>query len=147
MNYNWPWHKIGQGQPQGHIYINFVVLQSIMLHTKFQGNWPNGSAEKLFKILSMAASLVLWLWPFDFHYFFPSHVGFISSVLSYCLVFFVCYFFFNMDLKNFPSQMTFGKVTKWPWPLKFICNEVNFFSDTLEYKSKKKKKKFFQTLS
>ena len=27
------------------IYIKFVALQTLMLHTKFQGNWPSGSEE------------------------------------------------------------------------------------------------------
>ena len=34
--------KIGNGQPRVMIYINFVVLQTLMLHAKFQGNWPSG---------------------------------------------------------------------------------------------------------
>ena len=31
------------------IYINFVELQSLMLHTKFQNHWPSGSGEEDFK--------------------------------------------------------------------------------------------------
>ena len=30
------------------IYTNFVVLQTLMLHTKFQGNWPSGCGEEDF---------------------------------------------------------------------------------------------------
>ena len=30
------------------IYINFVELQSLMLHTKFQNHWPSGSGEEDF---------------------------------------------------------------------------------------------------
>ena len=45
-----------------------------MLHTKFQSNWPSSSGEEDFlrfwAFLSMAAILVMWLWPFDNHYFF-----------------------------------------------------------------------------
>ena len=47
-NQNWPCHKIGQGQLRVMIYINFVVLQMLMLHAKFQGNWPSGSGEEDF---------------------------------------------------------------------------------------------------
>ena len=35
------------------IYINFVVLQTLMLYAKFQGNWPSGSGEEFFKVLSI----------------------------------------------------------------------------------------------
>ena len=35
------------------IYINFVELQSLMLHTKFQNHWPSGSGEKDFKGFSI----------------------------------------------------------------------------------------------
>ena len=31
------------------IYINFVELQSFMLHTKFQNHWLSGSGEEDFK--------------------------------------------------------------------------------------------------
>ena len=35
------------------IYTNIVVLQTLMLHTKFQGNWPSGSGEEdVLKVLS-----------------------------------------------------------------------------------------------
>ena len=47
-NQNWPCRKIGQGQPRVMIYINFVALQTLMLHAKFQGNWPSGSGEEDF---------------------------------------------------------------------------------------------------
>ena len=36
------------------IYINFVVLHTLMLHAKFQRNWPSGSREEnIFKVLSI----------------------------------------------------------------------------------------------
>ena len=38
--------KIGQGQHRVMFYMNFVLLQSLMLHAKFQGNWPSVSGEK-----------------------------------------------------------------------------------------------------
>ena len=60
----WPCRKIGQGQPGVMIYTNFVVLHTLMLHAKFQGNWPSGSGEEDFfrfwAFLSMAAILVMW---------------------------------------------------------------------------------------
>ena len=46
-NENWPCLKIGQSQPRVMIYINFVVLQTLMIHAKFQGNWPSGSVDFL----------------------------------------------------------------------------------------------------
>ena len=59
-----PCCKIGQGQPRVMIYINFVVLHTLMLHAKFQGHWPSGSGEEEFlrfwAFLSMAAILVMW---------------------------------------------------------------------------------------
>ena len=43
----------------------FVVLQTLILHAKFQGNWPSGSGEedllRFWAFLSMAAILVMWL--------------------------------------------------------------------------------------
>ena len=43
-------------------YTNFVELQTLMLHTKFQGNWPSGSGEEEFlrfwAFVSMTAILV-----------------------------------------------------------------------------------------
>ena len=44
------------------IYINFVELQSLMLHTKFQNQWPSGSEEedrflKVFSIYSHGGHL------------------------------------------------------------------------------------------
>ena len=35
------------------IYINFVELQSLMLHTKFQNHWPSGSGEEDFYFFSI----------------------------------------------------------------------------------------------
>ena len=39
--------KIGQGQPRVIIYINFVELESLMLHVKFQDHRISGSGEDL----------------------------------------------------------------------------------------------------
>ena len=36
------------------IYTNYVVLQTLKLHTEFQGNWPSGSGkEDFFKVVSI----------------------------------------------------------------------------------------------
>ena len=40
--------NIGQGHPRVMIYINFVELQSLMLHTKFQNHRLSGSGEEDF---------------------------------------------------------------------------------------------------
>ena len=51
---NWPCLKIGHGQPRVMNYINLVALQTLMLHAKFQGNWPSDSGEEdFFKVLSI----------------------------------------------------------------------------------------------
>ena len=44
----WPCRKIGQGQPRVTIWINLVVLEHPMLHTKFQFHQPFGSGEEDF---------------------------------------------------------------------------------------------------
>ena len=46
------------------IYINFVELHCLMLHTKFQNHWPSGSGEEdffkgFFLFIAMAAILVM----------------------------------------------------------------------------------------
>ena len=40
--------KIGQGQPRVIIYINFVELESPMLHARFQDHRTSGSGEEDF---------------------------------------------------------------------------------------------------
>ena len=40
--------KISQGHPKVMIYINFVELLSLMLHTKFQDHRPSGSGKEDF---------------------------------------------------------------------------------------------------
>ena len=44
---SYPCREIGQGHPSVMIYINFVDLRSLMLHTKFQNHRPSGSEEDL----------------------------------------------------------------------------------------------------
>ena len=130
MNLNWTWHKIGQGQPGVMIYINFVVLQSMMLHTKFQGNWPNGSGERFFKVLSSFGH--------DGHL---SHVTMTVCLSLICFIqnwFHMKYIFHSLVIfwknglqifyQNFSTQMTLAKVTKWPWPQAFISDWLDFIS-------------------
>ena len=40
-----PCRKIGQGQPSDVIYINFVELESQMIHAKFQDHKTSGFEE------------------------------------------------------------------------------------------------------
>ena len=44
----WPCREIGKGQPRVIIWINLVVLEHPVLHTKFLGHWPFGSGEEDF---------------------------------------------------------------------------------------------------
>ena len=60
------------------IYINFVELQSLMLHTKFQNHWPFGSGEEhflkvFFSIYSHGGHLghVTWSIYINFFSLFP----------------------------------------------------------------------------
>ena len=60
----WLCCKIGQGQYRVIIWINLVILEHPMLHTKFQGHRPFGSGEEDFLrfllYMGMAAILVMW---------------------------------------------------------------------------------------
>ena len=42
------------------IYINFVVLQILMLHAKFQGNWYSGSGEEDWRFWAFLAWHQSW---------------------------------------------------------------------------------------
>ena len=44
----WPYHKNGQGQP---IWTNLVVLEYLMLYTKFQGHQPLGYKDDFLRFL------------------------------------------------------------------------------------------------
>ena len=59
----WPCCKIGQGQPNVIIYINFAELEPPMLHAKFQDHRTSGSGEEHFyrflPYMGMAAILVM----------------------------------------------------------------------------------------
>ena len=49
----WPCRKIGQGQPSIISWTNLVVLEHLILHTKFQGHRPFGSGEDFFKVFTI----------------------------------------------------------------------------------------------
>ena len=55
---------MGQGQTTDLIWITFVVLTYMMLHTKFQGHGSIGSGEEAFlrflPYMGMVAMLVMW---------------------------------------------------------------------------------------
>ena len=42
-------NKIGQSQPRVIMFINFVELESPMIHAKFQDQWTSGLEKKIFK--------------------------------------------------------------------------------------------------
>ena len=46
----WPCRKIGQGHPRVMIYTNFVELDCLMLHAKFQNHRPSRSGEEDLKV-------------------------------------------------------------------------------------------------
>ena len=71
----WPCCKIGQGQHWVIIWINLVVLEHPMLHTKFQGHRPfDSKEEELLRFLPyIAAILVMWPGPFEQTFVLPSH--------------------------------------------------------------------------
>ena len=73
-----PCHKIGQGHCRVIIYINFIELSPLMLHTKFQGNWPNGyGAEHFFKVFTIYRHGVHLG-----HVTWTKYINFLSSPLS-----------------------------------------------------------------
>ena len=79
----------------------------------------------------MAAILVMWLWPFDYHYVLHPNLD------SYEMYYHLAYCIFGENAEMFLTKVTLAKVNKWPWPLAFICNEVPFISLPLEYNSNK----------
>ena len=126
----WLWTFGYHGQPRVMINTNFVELQNLMLHTKFQGNWPSGWEKKIFLwfwvFFSMTAILVMWPWPFDYHYFFH------PTLASYKIYFHLALLFLKKIiykfLSKFSTQMTLAKVTKCPWPVTFISDWCDFIS-------------------
>ena len=75
----WPCRKIGQSQPSVIIWINMVLLEHLILHTKFQGYWPFDSGEEDFLMflpyMGMVGILVMWHWPFEQTFVPPSDGG------------------------------------------------------------------------
>ena len=71
----WPCRKIGQ--PRVIIWINLVVLEHPILHTKFQGHRPFGSGEDDFlsflPYMGMAAIFDMWPGPFEHNFVPPSN--------------------------------------------------------------------------
>ena len=65
----WPCHKLGQGQPRIIIWTNYDGLESLMLHTKFPGNWSTGSGEEDF-------------WRVFTIYGCGGHLGHVTSIIS-----------------------------------------------------------------
>ena len=82
----WSCHKLGHGQPMVNIWINLVVLEHPMLHTKFQGHQPFGSGEKNFlrflSYIGRVAILVMWPRPFEKSFVPPSHEDSIWNLAS-----------------------------------------------------------------
>ena len=60
---SFPCRKIGQGHPRVMIYTNFVELNRLLLHAKFQNHRPSGCGEEDFQrfllFIAMAAILVI----------------------------------------------------------------------------------------
>ena len=77
-------HKIGQGQPRVIIYINFVELESPMLHAMFQDHRTSGSGEedflKVFTIYGHDGHLghVTWTIYINFHSPFPRRLDYFT---------------------------------------------------------------------
>ena len=73
----WPCRKIDQGQPRVIIWINSIIHEHPMLHTKFQDQQPFGSGEEDFYFflayMGMAAILIMWPGLFEQTFVPPSH--------------------------------------------------------------------------
>ena len=137
--------KIGQGQPRIMFHANFVVLKSMMLHTKFQGNWPSGSGKKVFKCFCIfehgsqigLETMNIWL---SFLFSYPMLASYQIYVLVIVAFFFflLFLFFLTYGLKQFSTQVTMAKVTKCPCTCGIHMLWSSLLFHTLEYKSNKK---------
>ena len=69
-NYIWSWPscKKVKGQPTVIIWANLVVLECLMLYTKFQRHWPIGSEEDFLKVFTI--------------YEHRCHLGHVTTILS-----------------------------------------------------------------
>ena len=66
--------KLGQGQPRVIFYINFVELESTMLHDKFQDHRTSGSGEYFLKVFTMfwhGGHLCHVTWTIYINFFYP----------------------------------------------------------------------------
>ena len=69
--------KTGQGQPRVIILTNYDGLESLMLHTKFRGNWSASLGEEdfliVFTIYGLGGHLgyVTWMLQTNFHSPYP----------------------------------------------------------------------------
>ena len=81
---------------------------------------------KVLSIFSMAAILVMWLWPFDSHYFF--HPKLDSYEMCYYLALLILRKWTPKFYHNFSIKVTLVKVSKCPWPLAFISDRLDFIS-------------------
>ena len=116
----WPCRKTGQCQSRGTIWINLVVLEYSMLHTKFQVHRPFGSREEDFESLllyGMAAILIMWQLLNHCTHFHSSipwrlHVKYGFNRFSV--------FFEEKKFENVESEWPWKKVNEWPRPLIFM---------------------------
>ena len=108
----------------------FVVLQSLMLYTVArQLSNVKVVLEKIFfrflAFYSMTAILVKWPWPFDYHYFFSSHFGFIWNTFSLSFV----------VLKESGLQ-SFTIIFQLEWPWSRVLNVLDLWhSDAIDLTS------------
>ena len=116
----WPCHKNNQGQPSVIIWINLVVLEYLMLYTKFQGHQPLGSEEGDFwsflPYVGLKAILVMWPGTFEPIFMPTSHGGPIWNLASKGLVFF--------EEKKFENVLSDHGQRSWPWPWVVINRHV-----------------------
>ena len=120
----WPCYKIGQGQPRVIIWINLVVLEHPMLHTKFQSHQLFGSGEEDFwrflPYMAMAEILFMRPWPFE-QTFIPSphkssirNLTLIGPVVSEEKMFEEC------GRRTTTNAYLYYKLTSEPWRLPIL---------------------------
>ena len=114
----WPCRNIGQGQPRVMIYINFVVLHTLMLHAKFQGNWPSGSGEDFFRFWEWRPS-----WSCDLDHSFKLSFPLPKEAPHEILV-----KRFKRSLKMWTEDdgpWVYYKLTLWAWRLRWAKKRSN----------------------
>ena len=107
----WPCHKNGQGQSMVIIWTNLVVLEYLMLYTKFQCHRPLGSEEGDFlRFYHKWARKPSWSCDpeqLNTSSFPTSHGGSIWNLASNGPV---------LKFENVESELPWTKVNRWPWP-------------------------------